>query len=407
MSRFKVYIAPFNTAGEYTEYVDVTEDVDMGALTSISKKLDNNDFDLGTFKTGDITLKFRNEHGRYSNIGAPETMFFKKRSNSKVRITWEIENDIVQCGFAICGEYYLSEEVVIFNGLLNDETSKEDLKTLKINFRVLSYENIFDKDIVDTSDFNDGDTLQAVIYAMLSNATETLKLLTIQLSDIQLSTSITIDDKTEFENDTLTEALEKLLEAGNAILYLDATAIKISPRTPSTEAKKLFYGQASENGIEGVVNLGKINTGLSRTYNYWSWKDYTTAQKNTSSISTYGNLKKEIELPFITNSTSKNAILTSFKDEFGVPKREMLLTVPLTYENLELFLLDKISIDYPTPAYAVQGEEIPLWGSFTWGDFYWPYAEWSLELTETEYFKIMGIKYNLKSNEIQFQLREI
>ncbi len=410
MSRLKVYIAPFDTAGNYLDYVDVTDDVDERSISDISKQIDGNDFDLGTYRPADLNLKLTNDSGRYSDVGSPETIFNYKRSNSKVRVTWEIENDIVQCGFAICGEVFLSEEVVIFQGLLSDDATKEDLKSLKINFKLLSYEDLFKRDIVDTADFSNGDTIQSVIYDILINADNAMNILTVDALDIEVEDSggpITVGDKTDFENNTVDEALKKLLEAGNAILYLDDVAIKTKPRDPSAEVIQTFRGQASDEGIEDIYNIRMISSGLSRTFNFWSWKDYTSSKKNESSRSTYGTRKKEIGLDFITSDSIKDNILESFKDEFGEPKREMTITVPLNYQTIDLFLLDRVNMDYPAPAQAVFGEDLPIWGNMIWGDFWWPYVDWSLELTEADHFKIMGQKYNLEKETIELKLREI
>jgi len=405
MSRIRVYIAPFDTLGSYTAYQEVTDDVD-GSISSINRQLDNSEFDLGSFKTGDISLKLRNEHGLYSDVGSIETIFNYKRSNSKVKITWEIEDDIVQCGFAVCGEVFLSEEVTLFEGLLNDESATEGLDDRKVQFRALSFESIFDKVIVDTGDFSNGDTVAQVAYAIL-NQTLVTELLTVSATNISIDSNVTIDDKTDFENLTLSDALKNLLEVGNSVLYIDSNIIYIAPRTPTATVQATFYGQGSEEGIENISNLGKINSGLKRCFNYWTWDEYSTYQQDSTSRSKYGARKKEVSHDFITNSNSKDTILTNLKDEFGSPKRELTMTTQITYDSLELMLLDRVNIDYPTPYFVAPGDTFPVFGSSKFGEARFPFGEWTLELTTSEYFKIMGIKIDLKRQNLKFKLREI
>ncbi len=405
MSQVKVYIAPFDNDGVYTDYQEVTSDVDS-SIGSITRQLDNSEFDLGTFKTGDLSLKLRNEHGKYSDVGTIETMFRYKRSNSKVKITWEVEDDIVQCGFAVCGECFLSEEITIFEGLLSDESLLEGLDDRKVSLKVLSFESIFDKVIINTGDFSNGDSLESVLYDIL-NVDEVTSLLTISASNISLDSNINLDDKTELENETLSDALKSILTVGNAVLYIDANIVYIKPREASIELKSTFYGQGSDKGIESITKLGKINSGLKRCFNFWTWKDYVTSQQNVSSRAKYGSRKKEVGYDFITSSTSKDTVLTNSKDEFGSPKQELTLTTPLNYDTLELQLLDKINMDYPTPFFVAPGDVFPIFGSSVFGIARFPFGEWSLVLTETQHFKIMGIKIDLKNQNIDFKLREI
>jgi len=409
VSQVKFYIAPFDNLGAYTSYVDVTEDV-SDSVGSITKKLDVSDFDLGTLRSSDISFRLRNDNGNYSDIDGVASIFKYKRSNSKVKVTWQIEDDIVECGYAVCGGASLSEEITLFEGLLNDETSKESLETSYIDFKALSFESLFDKEIIDTTDFDNGDTIAEVIYKMLSNNSNITSYLTVSSGNISYDTSngaITIDDKTELENQTFSEAFSDLLAAGNSIMYLDDSTIYVTPRTATATVQYTFYGQASDNGIESVAKISKISQGLNRTFNFASWEDYSTPQVNASSRSTYGTRKKEVGYDFITTNGTKDIILNNTVDEFGDPKRELELTSPITYNRLELGILDRVNIDYPTPVFIAPGDTFPIFGVSKYGTGRFPFAEASLVLTTTDYFKIIGYKIDLKSENIIFKLREI
>ena len=409
MSQVKLYIAPFNTDGVYQSYVNVSDDI-AGDIGSITRKLDSSDYDTGVFRTSDISFTLKNDTGKYSDIGSNDTMFAYTRANSKVKITWQIENDVTECGFAVCGGSALSEEITIFEGLLNDETSKESLQGGNIAFKALSFESLFNKEIVSTSHFSNGDTVQAAMYKILSNNTAIPNYLTISSLNFSVDDStglLTIDDKTKFENATISDTLKELLTVGNAILYIEDNVVYTDTRTPTATSQHTFYGQASDVGIENISNLGKINTGLKRTFNFLSWKDYTTPQSNSSSRSKYGTRKKELDFEFITTAATKDKVLGNIVTEFGDPKREFDLTTIIDYETIDLTLLDRINIDYPTPLYVGPGDLFPIWGVSVWGTFRWPYREASVTLTLTEYFKIIGYKINLKDGNITYNLREV
>ena len=405
MSQIKVYIAPFDNEGLYQSFIDITEDVDR-SIGSITKKFDNSEFNLGTFRSSDIGLTLRNEHGHYSDIDGIETIFKYKRSGSKIKITWQIENDDVECGIAICGSSLISEEIVIFEGLLNDESTKEDLFSRTINFTALSYESIFNDVVVDITTFDNADTIEEVLYKIL-NVSSVTGLLTLSASNISVDSNVAIDDKTDFENDKLNDTLKSLLTVGNSVLYISDSVIYITPRTASSTLQKTFYGQASDLGIEDVVNLGKISSGLNRTINFASWNDYATTQSDASSVSKYGAKTKELNYAFITNSTSKDTILAAIIAEFKTPEKELTLTANIGYETLSLGMLDKINIDYPTPLFVAEGDTFPLYGVAVYGVDYYPFAEYSTVLTTDIYFKIIGIKINLNNDTINFNIRGI
>ena len=87
MGRFRVYINPFDDSGNYTSFQEITPDVDMKALKSISEKTDNTDFDIGIYRNNKFNLKVNNIDGKYSDVGVANSIFRFTRSNSKVKIS--------------------------------------------------------------------------------------------------------------------------------------------------------------------------------------------------------------------------------------------------------------------------------------------------------------------------------
>jgi len=109
MGTVRIYINPFDTTGEYTSYQDVTKYVkDKSAV--VKRQVDNNEYDVGVLTYNNLSLTFNNINGKFNEADNIQSIFDYKRSNSKVKITWEINTHPLYCGFVECGTYYLGTE---------------------------------------------------------------------------------------------------------------------------------------------------------------------------------------------------------------------------------------------------------------------------------------------------------
>lgn len=403
MSKIKAYFQTFNTAGEYTgDWVDVTEDCDL-KIGKVTQKLDASEFDVGIFSYGSFSLKLNNINGNYSDVDNINSMFVGKRSGTKVKLTFQIEHHEQYCGIAICGNSYLSEEVDVLFGLLNDESFAQDLRDSSVQFQVLAEESILDKVEINYSAISNGMTVSAILTAIL-NDLEILKVLSI--GTISPKYNAVIDDVSDFENETVKSVIDDLLVISASVLYVNESELKVSERVETSTNQQTFYGQASTEGIENIQKLGKIKSGLSRTFNVWNWSETSLTSKDTNSQSKYGTREKEIGFDSVTNSTTKQAILDSYKTEFGNPLRELELTVILDGYNIRK-LLDKINIDYPTPYSVKEGNVFPVYGTSKYSEVVYPDAEFGLELLTSEYWKIIGIKIDFNKMLIAYNVREV
>ena len=89
-TQLRVYIKPFTTTGEYGEFEDVTKYVDRSSISSIKNQIDSTEFDIGVIKPSSISLKLANESGKFSDVGTINTMFATKRTDSIVKVTWDL-----------------------------------------------------------------------------------------------------------------------------------------------------------------------------------------------------------------------------------------------------------------------------------------------------------------------------
>jgi hypothetical protein len=407
MGQFRCYIKPFDDAGNYVaDYLEVTEDVNADSLTNLNQKLDNNEYDVGLFNFNNLSVKLDNQDGKYSNVDVFQSIFRYKRANSLFKLTWAINPYPTQCGTAVCGKAKINPEVEIFEGLLNDDTASARIDDHKINFTVLGKESIFEKAIVPFGSLSVGDLLSEAIYIVL-NQTEVTNILTVDSGNISTGVDVQIDSIAGLQNKTVKEALDNLLEESNSVLYINNNIVYVKNRDVSATLAYTFYGQASNVGIENIKDIVKMRSGANRIFNFWTWKDTALLATDSLSVLKYDYRKKEVEFDAITNSGKQQSILNSLRDEFSNPKQEFELITPINYQVLELFLFDKINIDYPTVIHSADGNPVPIWGAVKWGEFKWGYGDWAVRFRLTEFFKIMGRTIDMKNGLLRFKLRAV
>lgn len=409
MARTRVYIKPFDTTGNYVaDFIEVTGDVLESSLSNITRSIDSTTYDAGVFKYSHFSIKMSNEHGRYSDVDSLRSIFATKRSDSIIKITWDPNNDELFPGVIKAGQVKLKSdiELVIFEGLINDESSRIDVATQQITFDCFGYEYLFQRMEVPYGSISVGDSVGTILFTCLNQAPFN-SLVTVTAGNFNPGTNQNSDVVTSLENKTVKEAVEALLVAGNAILYIKDNVVYVSDRTESASSQYTFYGQASNNGIENIQKITAIRNGLNRIFNYWTWKDTTLKSRYEATITTFGIRKKEISSDLFTDTTKRQNILDAFRTEFGPKKREFELTTALDYTRFQLELLDKVNVDYPTVFTPALGEELPLYGTATYGVAKYPYGEWTATIDVTDDWKIIGIKYNIKNALITFKLREV
>lgn len=398
MSTTRVFIMPLGTQ----EWIDVSRDVKFDTLGSLTYKVESSDYDVGIFKFSSTNISLRNEDGLYSEEGAPRTIFVNRRNGSNIKITWEIEQeDNPLCGIAYAGNAYASDEVILFYGTLSDEATTQDLIGNDTTFSILSLDSRFGKIEADYAAINASvKTLGVIMEILLPQAGLTI-------FSISLAENYVLDDVSDFENKTVYEVLRRCLVLSNSVLTIREDFVTVSPRVPTAILRYTFYGQAATDGIENIINISKIKSGLSRTFNLVTWAETTLSARSTTSIDDYGVKIKELDFKEVTNNTNRQKTINSIFNEFSLPKMELTLDTFLNYDTVDLSLLDKINIDYPTISYPPQGEILPLYGFAKYGQAKYPFSEWGLVLLPSTEFKILEKKINLSNQTITFLMREI
>ena len=361
---------------------------------------------MGVLTYNDFNLKLRNEHGLYSDAGTVKSIFNIKRNDSLFRVYWQIDSFLPICGAAICGTAKLSPIELLYEGFIRDDATSESPKDKTTTLKVLSLESIFSQVEVPNGVINNGDTFESAIFDVLNQSLIT-DLFTVDVSNFDLGFDTTIDNALALASQDGKNALDELLLLSNSIIYIQDRIIYVSARVATPTSQHTFYGPASRLGLENIQTISNIRTGVSKAFNYWTWRDETFNVQDATSINKYGVRRKQIDSNIITNNTKKQNILSALSTEFGDPRRSFKLKTPLNYDTIELFFLDKINVDYPTIYFAVEGRTIPLYGVGRYDEDYYPIPEDYLTIDVNTDWRIMTRNIDIKNQLLEFELREV
>jgi hypothetical protein len=411
MSRRRVFIQPFTPAGAYTgTWIEVTDDVTESGLGTISKKLDVSDYDIGVYTNSGVSLTLRNDHGKYSDVGSVTTIFSFKRNDSLVRITWDLA-DYDNFSGSSRSDDIVGTDAVIFEGLLNDDSTVMQLQSQTVTFNVLGYESVFDRAVVTDwtpASNKASDLIKAILPP--ANASMTQPVLTIDNSRIVPGNDITFDSLPAV-NKTCRDLLNDVLQASNSVLYMDGTTPVVSSRTASAAILYSFYGPGSSLGAENILDIVDIRGGTNRTFNFLTYNSLPSpVSSDLTSISRYGYRLKDItSIDGITDATpitgTIQKILDAIKIEFGLPKQEFTLISPLNFGILALPLLAQVSIDFPLV--PISDSNFALYGIAQYGIGQYPGTLSSFQILPTETYKIIGMEINAAEDTVSLNMRRI
>lgn len=415
MGRRRVYINPFNAAGNaYTGWVDVSDDTIEKSIGTVTRKLDLSDYDVGVFSNSNVSLRLKNAHGKYSDVDAVTSIFDYKRADSKVKITWDPAEYPLVAGFGMVGDV-VSGETILFEGLLNDDSTVMRLNDQTISFQLLGYESILDRVLIDSTwagslpADNKASTMIKRILAIAAASTSAA-VLTVDNARIVPAYDAVWNDITVFTNKTGREAINDILTAANSVLYMDGTTPVVSARTAGALAAFTFYGPASTLGPENISDIRDISVGLNRTINTVTWRTeenpptVNLSSIDTDSVTRYGTRKKNVTLDGISTTATQQAIIDAIRTEFSSPKQELVLVTPMNVSTLGIKLLDRILIDYPLIPIS---PEFALYGSATYGVDSYALEVSTFVIDTASPYKVIGIDLDLQNNQISLNLRRL
>ncbi|AHZ84641.1 hypothetical protein Bb109J_c1951 [Bdellovibrio bacteriovorus] len=408
MSLFRAFIAPISENGQSHEpWVEVTDDVDFESMGNIQQRIEGSDYDVGVFTFSQFVVTLRNDHGLYSDGTMQRSIFFGKRSESLFRLIWQKQDFPSVAGSIMAGQFISGNtEFPVFEGILKDEAAQMNISDQKVNFMVLGKEAALSREIVPFGEISAGVSHKDLIFKCLNQPFIT-KYFSVDLANINPMLNLQIDVVDDFENKTVDEAMKLLLRSSNSVLFVKDGAVVVRGRDASPEVKFQFFGQASNKGVENVIDIRDVRTGIHRTFNFWTWADTEVVASDISSVAEFGIIKKKEEFKYITNATKQSTILSVLKEEFKNPKMEFKVLTPITTDSILLFLLDRVKVDYPTVYFTEPGENIPIYGIARYGEARYPFGEFSLQISPLEEFKILNRSVNVKDQYIELTLRGV
>jgi len=406
MSTFTVSISfPF-ADGTYSDFEDITSDVVESSLGTLKQTLEANDLDIGKITFGGIKLVLRNETAKYSEAVNASSIFPLKRDESIIQIEWDRNEDGMHCGNSFCGHTFLSDNRVVFKGLLEDNVSSFEVDSQLQKFSILSMDSIVNKVDTPFSSLLLADTAEELLFKILDQVKIT-QFFTVDALNISVPNNIAMDDISSLENTDCLEAIQEILLIGNAIMFVKDDVIYIRSREEDPTSTHIFYGPSSDLGIESIHNISSYSAGLNRCFNFWTWKGTSVVQKFQDSIDKNGLRKKQLDSELVTDTGKITAILLSYLTEFGFPKTEMNLTVPMTTPTSDLTFLNKINIDYPSDVLPVKDEVTSRYGQAVYGESRYARTINSLFISIDQEWKILNITTNTKSHILTYKIREV
>lgn len=410
--QIKCYLQTFNSTGQYTGvWRDIT--LYLSQLGSFSVDVDSTDFQIGVYRNANVSMSLSNRDGLFSDVGQPTSIFNYTRSNSLVKFTYAIQDEGPYAGMMVAGTDYLSDEVEFFRGLLSDSATSMTLKTEQITFTVLGRESVLDSVLVPSVGLTNGQTVSSILYTLLNQSLVT-NILTVSSSNFAPTLNAQVDVVTNFQSASVKTVLDELLLISNSVLTIVNDAVAIGSRQPTSDVKKIFYGQASKLGPENIIDIQNIVNGYAKLFNQVTWNagsstsptTPTAVYQNNASIAKYGLFTYDLSPSSITTTSTQLSIAQAAVTEFGLPKRQMDLTTPLTYDTLSLNLLDRVAVDYPT-VYVSEGFSFPICGVAVCGAAVLPRGIWSFQIDTTTNWKIIKKTVNASKFEVTLTLREI
>lgn len=407
------------------EWTDVTDDVDEDSISEISRQIENDEYNIGVFRYNELTISFKNIDGRYSEADTEKSIFKFKRSESQIKITWDIQPFKPICGVVKAGEFQLfDEEIILYDGIINDDVYVTDIDQQKAVFKVLGYESLLQR-IRGLSQAVLNTKFASYIYRLLDynsgpsyEQDPTIALLIIDQANIEVGFEVEPNEFDQYVEDwklgladtiDAKQNLDRILSFSNSALYIENRTIIVTDKNPNqVDPVMTFYGQGSMLGAENIVDITEIKTGVNRTFNQWLFKfrpDLLAV--STISKSKYNLREKVLDNEPSTTDTRIQDYLDYMLSEWSLPKLEFKLQTKMTMESLALKFFDTINIDYPTIYFPSRGDKLPVYGEARYDVDYYPETQWAFQVLPNQKFKIMGIDMDLKQQLITFSLREI
>ena len=393
--QYKVFMTPLIDKDEYGDIVDVTKDIDISELVrskgigNIKSQVDNGDYEFGIFTYSDLSLQVLNRDGRFSIEGSYGTIFKYKRDLTKVKIEFRNET---------------ADSEIVFEGVVNEEATREDLTKGIIKFKILSKSSIFRKVKVTAATIPDGTSFKNALFSILNNP-EITSLLNIDINNIELGIDLAIDNGSALDNKVVQNAINELLVASSSVLYIDDNDnVIITTRANYNELVTPLYGGRDVFGRENILKIKNYNNGLHRLFN--SIEIGGELVEDPISINNNKLKRKSLNFDFITDQIKKNKIGARILDDFRNLRQELEIEVR-TKDFRTTKLLDNVVVNLAN-LYLPSGKKefYAQYGVSKYGqDYYANINNPATTINFSEVYRIIAIVENAKKFTTTFKIR--
>jgi hypothetical protein len=407
VSAFRAYIRPFVSLGVYGEEIEVTDEIITQSVSAINQKIDQSEYEVGFFTFGSFAISFRNEKGKFLDAVEPSSIFQVKRDQSIFILRWTPGVRPPICGFATCGIATLGGEVEIFRGIIEDKATSLNFKNKTITFTILDIFGALSRVPYDFATPLSSPTTRPIFEKAIQPLIDLGLITEIDESFYaEIFTTLVIDEAVQFENKNCKEVLDIMLRTMNSVLLVKDQKAFVKVKNTERDLTYEFIGSSSFDGLENIISIDGVDSGIRQLYNYWLWVEFGVEAKAIDSIATYGEILNEPQLVSGTGaSIDYQDILDRFLDFFGVPKTLVNITVPIDCDSLNPSILDWTIVDVP-PTYFTD-TELSFYDLSSYDSAQYAEVENQFNISKDKRFRIMGRIVNIKNSTITFQLREV
>jgi len=253
----QVFITPLIKESTYGTEVEVSDFVKIDGLSKIKRSIDSTNYSIGVFRFNDLRLKCENAKGVF-NENDSRSIFPFTRDKAKVRVV-VLQIDPVT---------FITEATTQFEGIINDEATRQNITTDVITFIALSKDSVFRTTQVQAGIITVGALASAAMLSILSQPSIT-ELLVIDSVNITPESDFIVDTPEALDNLEVKEALDLLVFASDSVLLIRNDVVFIQGRNPVTEENGvlLLRGRGEISNNANIISISAFNTGKQRQFN--------------------------------------------------------------------------------------------------------------------------------------------
>lgn len=392
----QVFMTPLISEGVYGTEVEVSDYVKLDGISTIKRSIDSTDYSIGVYRFNDLGLKCQNALGTF-NENDSRSIFTFTRDKAKVRVV----------ALEVDPNTFSTTTELQFDGLLNDEATRQNITNDTISITALSKDSVFRTTQVPAGIVTTGTAVKTALTSILSLPSIT-NILTVNPANINPELNYVIDTPGELDNLKVQEALDLLIRAANSVLLIQSDTIYIQAReNPAPGAPLELRGRGELSNNANIISISEYNSGKQRQFNSIRLNDGAVVIDDQDSINAYGLRQIEFNFPMVNVISTLEGIGNNIADEFRYPKIELKVRVPTKIIS-GYDLLDLVKVDAPWLKKPIAGDFLPICGVAICGDVQTPLPKiiGSLQVLDNLKFKIIAIDDNAKTFISTLKIRQ-